>query len=134
MKFNLIRPCENCPFRSDKLFPLHSERAKEIAKHLLENDGSFSCHKTIDYGHYDEFEETPDSLRDLDNESFCAGALIILAKEGSPNRIPRIAAFFEEFEPSKLDMDSSVYDSFAAFIQAMSSDSDLNNERTDHDK
>jgi len=54
MRFDLVRPCANCPFRSDKPFFMKRERVLEI---LGDRHGkrwwpatSFVCHKTIDYG------------------------------------------------------------------------------------
>lgn len=53
MRFDLTRPCGNCPFRSDEPFYLRPERVREI---LGGGKGkawwpspSFVCHKTIDY-------------------------------------------------------------------------------------
>ena len=50
MNFNLERPCNNCIFRIDPSFPLHPDRAAEIAHALEFGDASFSCHKTTEAG------------------------------------------------------------------------------------
>jgi len=115
VKFNLMTPCKDCPFRSDIHFHLRPERAAEIADSLM-NDGSFPCHKTVDYSNkeWDDGDYIPS-----DAESFCAGALIILAKEGDPNRLPRIAAWAKMYDPDDIDMDAAVYDSFDEFVDAM---------------
>ena len=75
MKFDLIRPCDNCPFRSDKPFPLAPGRVREI---LGGGKGrkwwpatSFPCHKTVDYGRSDAGRVGP-------NAQQCAGVMIIL--------------------------------------------------------
>lgn len=56
MRFDLTRPCGNCPFRNDLHFGLRAERVREI---LGGGKGkswwptpSFPCHKTIDYAPY----------------------------------------------------------------------------------
>lgn len=111
MKFNLTTPCKDCPFRKDIAFSLRPERAEEISQALL-NDQSFVCHKTVDY-------ENENEDKDRSKESFCAGALIILEREGRPNYLPRIAVAFGELNFNDLDMEAPVYSSFQEFVQAM---------------
>ncbi len=55
MRFDLTRPCADCPFRSDTPpFGLAPERVREILGGGEHNHGfpavSFPCHKTIEYG------------------------------------------------------------------------------------
>lgn len=58
MNFNLKKPCSNCPFRSDKNFPLRKERVIEIVDGI-EDGRTFTCHKTLD----------------CEEQSHCAGAI-----------------------------------------------------------
>ena len=47
MDFKLTKPCGNCPFRYDSLKGwLGEERAEEISTALIDQDLTFSCHKT----------------------------------------------------------------------------------------
>jgi hypothetical protein len=39
MKFDLVRPCTHCPFRSDRPFGLRRGRSKEIASDILSATG-----------------------------------------------------------------------------------------------
>lgn len=104
MNFKVKRPCAHCPFRSDIRPYLRQQRAAEIAHSLRDCDQSFSCHET--------------THRDRSEESFCAGALILLEREGQPNRLPRIAAMNPNlYDPSRLDKKSvPVYTSFDDWI------------------
>ena len=50
MKYNLIRPCSECPFRSD--FPKRFEgwlghRAEKMAATVIIQSYTFACHKTV---------------------------------------------------------------------------------------
>ena len=104
-RYRLKTPCSQCPFRSDKPFPLKYMRAKEIVS-SLRGGGEFSCHKTT--------EETGSG-----NLAFCAGAAILLEKTEGPNQMMRISERLGIYDPSKLDMDSPVYDSFHDFIKGV---------------
>ena len=46
MKFDLRRPCDNCPFRTDINFPLERARVEEIVDSITRQDRTFACHKT----------------------------------------------------------------------------------------
>lgn len=110
MKFNLKRPCDNCPFRNDKPFYLNPERAEEIADSLL-GDKSFSCHKT------NGFDDDGDAV-ETDESEHCAGAMILLEKLDRPNQMMRICERLRIYDRRKLDMDAPVFDSFEEFIEA----------------
>lgn len=114
--FNLKAPCKLCPFRSDCeqwRGGLGERRAQEIAT-SLRNDGFFTCHKTIQ-PHDDDGEEC--EKRGLeDGNIYCAGALIMMEKEGiaNDNRNIRIAKMLEIYPV--LRMDSSVFASCEEFV------------------
>ena len=50
MNFKVLKPCANCPFRTDKPNQkgwLGKDRATEIANAILEENKTFTCHKTL---------------------------------------------------------------------------------------
>jgi hypothetical protein len=69
MRFDLVRPCADCPFRSDRHFELR--RSPELAREIFEQDQTFACHHT-----------TQARRRRWQH---CAGALILHEKQGRPN-------------------------------------------------
>lgn len=113
MKFDLKRPCANCPFRFDVPGYLNQARAEEIADALLYSDQTFSCHKTVDYSEYDGDEgcHIP-----TEAEQHCAGALIFLEHQERPNQLMRIFERIGFYDRTKLDMDAPVFDDRDAFI------------------
>jgi hypothetical protein len=110
MKFDLVAPCKDCPFRTDVQLFLHPERAEEICD-ALERGLTFSCHKTNDFDEEGETTETADSQH-------CAGALIMLEKMEMPNQMMRIAERLHMYDASKLRMDSPVYDDSEVMIDS----------------
>lgn len=110
MKFGLKKACKDCPFRKDKKY-LNASRAREIAS-VVTQDGSFSCHKTVDYSDED-YEET---LRD--DEHFCAGALLFLENTQGvySNLLLRLAKMMEGFDPSQLQGHDEVYASLEDMV------------------
>lgn len=113
MKFNLHRPCADCPFRKDVAFYLRDARRLEIAE-SLSHDGTFVCHKTTDGDWSDEGEYTPTG-----NEVHCAGALLVMVKgdELRNNYMMRLAIFYGWLDPEKLDTSAPVFDSLDGFIK-----------------
>lgn len=94
--FKVLKPCANCPFRKDKPRQqgwLGKDRAAEIANAILEDDKTFTCHKTLDSKEH----------------SHCAGALMLIKhykpKEGNyyGNSMVQIAERLGLYEPDKLD-------------------------------
>jgi hypothetical protein len=114
MNFNLIKPCKNCPFRTDIRPFLNRERAEEIIESLFEKDQSFPCHKTVDYSHDDGGRTTKES-------EHCAGALILLEHQDRHNQMMRIAERLGLYDRRKLDMTSPVFDDPDDFIDAQNS-------------
>ncbi len=110
--YRLKRPCENCPFRTDRRFYLGHERSIEIAEGLRAG-GEFHCHKTVNYDEEDGFVRTGE-------EEHCAGALIVLESSAEgPNQMMRIAERLGFYDPGKLDLDSPVYGDLDEFTDAM---------------
>jgi hypothetical protein len=95
MKFGLVRPCGDCPFRSDRKFWL--KRAPEIAAAIFQHDQTFVCHNAP--------------------SQHCAGALILHEKLGKPNFLIRLAHGCGLYDPAALAMAAPVVDSVAEFIE-----------------
>lgn len=112
---DLTRPCGSCPFRTDKPFYLGSQRRGEIARDLSYGL-SFLCHKTVHYGEQD-WDEEEDRYKAKGDEDHCAGAMIVLQKEDKPNQAMQVMERLGFFDPSKLVMDSPVFDSLEDFIE-----------------
>ncbi len=114
MKFDLTKPCPQCPFRTDCLKGwLGRGRAKEIAAGVTDGQATFSCHKTTEHG---DDEEDGHHYPGRD-EQHCAGALILLEKIGRPNQMMRISERLGFYDRTKLDMDAPVFDTTAEFIR-----------------
>lgn len=90
--FDLKRPCNNCPFRTDKaaLFALHPVRLEEIRTAV-----SFTCHKTVDYSGDDP---TPSAKAQQ-----CAGLMAVLHAEGQHNTIMQVAGRLAGYDPGTID-------------------------------
>lgn len=108
MNFDLVQPCDNCPFRNDIRPYISAGRIEEIRDAL--DRTTFSCHKTVLY----DDQET----RDGDKTQHCAGALILMEKENHQGQMMRIAERLGLYDHRKLKMDSPVYDSFEDMICA----------------
>lgn len=108
--FNLKRPCEKCPFRTDIPRYLRESRYREIAD-TLRRGVVFPCHETVDYD--DEGIARPYGKR----QQFCAGALITMenGKGCVQHQMVRIGIRLGLFDPDSLDMSAPVYGSLDAF-------------------
>ena len=107
MKYNLTKPCGNCPFRSDRPFDLKPGRIEEIVNGLF-NDVPFSCHKTT------TSKGVSNNHKDAEH---CAGALIFLEKHDYAHQMMRIMERIGMYDRRKLDMDFPVYDSMEEMIE-----------------
>ena len=103
MKFNLKKPCKQCPFSRGSIDGwLGEDRAEEIINSISDQDGSFTCHKTD---------------RDKSKEAeHCAGALILLEKVDMPNQLMRISERLGIYDRFKLDFEANVFDDLDEFI------------------
>lgn len=93
MKFDLTKPCKECPFRTDRPGYLRADRVEEITDALLGGQ-TFQCHKTIRAGVEDQH---------------CAGALVFLEANERPNQMMRIMERLGAYDRNKLDMDGPVF-------------------------
>jgi hypothetical protein len=107
MKYEMTRPCANCPFRNDIRPYLRPARVEEIAS------GAFPCHKTVDYDDEGEYSQGCS-----EKEQHCAGSLILHEKMGQSHQMMRIAERLGFYDRTKLDMDSPVYDDLDEMIDA----------------
>lgn len=89
-RFNLTRPCGNCPFRRDGIKLATLDRALEIA----ETEGEFPCHKTFN----EDGGKGPGG-----RSSMCAGFLLYRERQGSPNQTMRVAERLGLYDPGRLD-------------------------------
>lgn len=115
MNFDLVRPCADCPFRSDRPAYLRRERVRQI---LGNGKGrawwpaaSFPCHKTIVYDDGNCATIPPTAQQ-------CAGVMIILTREKRPNDAMQLGERFGLFDPARLDMTAPVHLSTQAAIEA----------------
>ncbi len=113
MKYDLKKPCKNCPFRTDKTAIRFAtkERAEEIEESAYRN--GFPCHLSAELDEDDEdagFEAGP-------NTQHCAGALIMYMQSGETewpgvdNDDELVSRLWK-----RLDFKSPVFDSPEAFI------------------
>lgn len=111
MTHRLTTPCGDCPFRTDRPFPLTAQRATEIAE-CLRGGGDFPCHKTLDYDGTGEPDiNGPRAQR-------CAGMLIVMERSGDRNRIMQIAERLGLYDPRRLDMAAPVFPSLDAWVSS----------------
>ncbi len=103
MEFNLKKPCKDCPFRTDNGFILSNSRVEEITNALVNQDQTFSCHKTIKHD-----DETGEGIEGKKTQH-CAGALIMLEHMEKPNQMMRIAERCGFYDHTALDMDAPVF-------------------------
>lgn len=103
MKYDLTKPCKDCPFLNEKLgmFFSSGERAQDIVDGVRE--GMFPCHKTTTWDEDSEGETV--QVRTPTTQA-CAGAMIALEHGGEPNQMMRIAERVGFYDATKLDMDS----------------------------
>ncbi len=118
----LYAPCARCPFRTDIPPYLTRERAAEISEAMTVRDEPFWCHATVDYDADPDYGEDDDrdtiSPAAIARASHCAGAAIILVREGRMNQWLRIMARIRAFDPSKLAMHAPIFDTLRDWIRA----------------
>jgi len=115
MRFNLKRPCANCPFRKEPVFYLGTARRQEIAETLRSDYNSFPCHQTTLTNDQGEYKGTQ-------QEEHCAGAAIVLEKQGRPNILMRLAQREGKYNPKQLEEQRQIYNSLTEFETAEEAD------------
>lgn len=122
MKFDLRKPCVDCPFRKDALKGwLGEDRAQEIADALTRNDQTFACHKTVNH-HESEVEEGDIDQDELDAElgdrQHCAGAIAMVEAEGARNAMLQISERLGIRDPDRVTAEGRAlsFDSAEKFV------------------
>lgn len=75
--FKLKKACIDCPFKKGNSY-LNPESLKMKIDAVTKQDQSFSCHKTVDYDAYNDYQEVSDEieiLADLASEGYSKDAL-----------------------------------------------------------
>jgi hypothetical protein len=103
MRFEMKKPCSDCPFRKDVTPYLEYKRVIEIVNALTIENKTFACHKTVNQ-----------DKREQINEQHCAGALIIMEKNkiAYNNNMIRIAERLRIYNYKILDLEAPVYKNF----------------------
>ncbi len=100
MKYDLLRPCPKCPFRTDIPGYLRHERAIEISQSLARG-AEFPCHQTT-------ADDDEGGLEAGPNSQFCAGALLVMEHMEQPNQIVRFAERLGMYDAGRLDRSAPV--------------------------
>lgn len=114
MRFDLRKPCPQCPFRPAAGAFLHVERAREIAQAVTEGNVTFSCHK-----HLHGRERSNGSYNPGHGDQMCAGAMAFVEKLGAANQMLQIAERLGIRDPNRLlpEALADVYESVEAMAQ-----------------
>lgn len=131
MKFDLIRPCENCPFADTetRIKFQARERAEEIEEQAYRE--GFVCHEHADCVEEDDYLLTPAGFYPrIDGSSqHCFGAIAMYLKEGMGGNIPWEEATEEDEDLEKrwwdrVDMDAlaTIFEDEEAFKDANDGD------------
>ena len=65
--FSLKKACKDCPFKKGNSY-LHPEALKMRIDQVTKKDQSFSCHKTVDYDVYTDYQEALDLVDEMRND------------------------------------------------------------------
>jgi hypothetical protein len=120
MRFNLKKPCKNCPFRNgpDRIIFRGRDRAAEIAESAYRN--GFPCHLSAEYDEGDDDAGRDGGYVFGEGTQHCAGALAMFAQDqwspwpgidNDEDRLDRIATKLAPVFPD-------VFESEEAFIEA----------------
>ena len=110
MNYDLVQPCDLCPFRNDnnRLW-VHPSVLEGMAS------GEFCCHKT---GVTKEDEDGCSEIVPTKNSQHCAGVLIFLEHIEQPHQMMRIAERLGMYDRRKLRMDAPVFKSFTEICKS----------------
>ncbi len=109
MKFDMARPCDNCPFLKVGGIRLTRGRVREISGGMLSPNGhTFACHKTV------KWDENGETEIERDKQQHCAGALIFAEKNKNATQMmrwmERVGAYDARSLMSDQDAVKSVFD------------------------
>lgn len=112
-RFDMVRPCGDCPFRRDTPCQLEGDLPETVMEGLIFNGDGFMCHKTVAY----DDPATYAGGRPTANDQHCAGAMIFLEKVREPNKMMLRALARGTFDPERLDMAAPVVDTAREFLR-----------------
>jgi len=102
MNYNLIDPCEECPFLKDCSVEIPLTKKQAILHRLLREEKAYGC---------------PKYEKEYRGGQHCAGALIFLLKiDKAPIHI--VLASYVMYDPSDMDLTLPVYESIQAFLKS----------------
>lgn len=119
MRYDMKRPCDNCPFLKTGGIRLGKSRIREIVRTVTDSQGAtFSCYATVDYNKLDEDEDTY-THHPTEDERHCAGGLIFAEKQKKASQMVRIAERLGLYDYKRLDQDAFplVFDSLAQMLR-----------------
>lgn len=111
MKFDLHRPCSDCPFRSDIDFYLSPARVLDILTGVLQEQETFTCHHTIS-GQRRRQGYTPGA-----NDQHCAGILLLIHHEGFAHSMLQIAERLGWYDPAQLDRTAPAFATVESLLE-----------------
>lgn len=92
MKFDMKKPCAECPFRKGpKAVRLRPGRVQEI----INSEGVFACHKTVDYSDGDG--------RTRENSQGCVGFMVFMDKARRTNQAQQVGIRLGIIDPAPID-------------------------------
>ncbi|GAC1326756.1 MAG: hypothetical protein NVSMB2_26140 [Chloroflexota bacterium] len=112
MRFNLVRPCPGCPFTPGG-YRLDPQRITEIVNALERQ--TFACHESV---HRAQPRDARGRFMPAFVPSHCAGALLIMLREGMWGDMQQLAMRLGLFEPSRLDTTAETYPTLEACAAA----------------
>jgi hypothetical protein len=98
--FKMKQPCKDCPFLKDSPIKLSKGRMDEIIE-SLHNDHPFTCHKTINYGGDDQWNDKGE-FNTLPQNAYCAGSMIYMEKAGRRALHMRLGMEWNFYDPKQL--------------------------------
>lgn len=121
MRFDLKKPCLNCPFRSDetRIRFADRERAEEIEEQAYRT--GFPCHKTATID--DDDEDGGYEFSANGKSQHCIGAIMVWLSEGT-DCTPGTGNNTDLFEriSARVDWKSPVFENVDAFLDANTKD------------
>jgi hypothetical protein len=110
MRFDLRKPCPQCPFRPSAGSYLHPARAREIAEAVTKGNVTFTCHKTIS-GEIEDEDADDQVYRPGHGDQMCAGATLFIEKCGVSNQMLQIAERLGLRDPNRVIPIEDIYES-----------------------
>jgi hypothetical protein len=110
-----MKPCIDCPFRSDIEFVLSESRTQQIARDVIRGDEAFHCHKTTEFDNDGSFIYS-------DRAKPCIGAIKAIKKERGDARASlwvRLGIMTGMIDLELIDNDIPVYDA-DEFVESVS--------------